>query len=115
MAARLRHGAVLLVVAAALAGCSQVAALAPVGGNRATEIRFATIDVLLDEDVAVLEAPTCAEAPDKAVHCTGTTVDGDEITADSPADDQTALTVRVGDEVLYDGTIDDVIETAIRP
>jgi hypothetical protein len=107
--------AVALIGALTLTGCSQVAALAPVGGNRATEIRFATIDVLLDHDIALMDAPTCAMADDRAVNCTGTTVDGQTVTSTSPAQDQASLEVRVGDEVLYEGTIDAVIETSIRP
>lgn len=105
---------VALIGALALAGCSQVTALAPVGGNRATEIRFATIDVLLDHDIELLDAPTCEMADDRAVRCTGTTVDGQTVTATSPAQDQASLEVRAGDEVLYQGTIDAVIETSIR-
>lgn len=112
-----RHAAVALTVIGGLVltGCSQVAALAPVGGNRATEIRFATIDVLLDHDIALMDAPTCAMADDRAVTCTGTTVEGQTVTATSPAQDQASLEVRVGDDVLYQGTIDAVIETSIRP
>lgn len=99
----------------ALTGCSQVAALAPVGGNRATEIRFATIDVLLDHDIQLLEAPTCAEADDKAVTCSGTTVDGKPVTATSPAAYQDSLIVEVDGTKLYNGTIDAVIDESIRP
>jgi hypothetical protein len=115
----IRRGSASLLTAAlavaGLCGCAQIEALAPVGGDRATEIRFATIDVLLDADVHLLEAPTCIEAGDKAVHCTGTTVGDDEVSAVSTADDPAALIVTVGDEVLYRGTIDDVISKAIRP
>ncbi len=103
------------LAAALLTGCSQVDALAPVGGDRATEIRFATIDLLLDENIDLLEVPTCTESDDKAVSCTGTTVDGDTITVESTAADQATMTIKVGDTVLYDGTIDDLIEKAARP
>lgn len=109
-----RIAAALLVAAALLAGCSQIDALAPVGGDRATEIRFAAIDLLLDEDVDLLEVPTCTEAADKAVRCSGTTVAGDTITVESTAIDQANMTVTVGDDVLYDGSIDALIEKAAR-
>lgn len=42
-----------------LGGCSQVAALAPVGGDGLAEVRYGAIDVLLAEGVDVLEAPVC--------------------------------------------------------
>lgn len=109
------RGVALLAAAALLAGCSQVAALAPVGGDRPTEIRYATIDVLLDHDVEVLEAPTCQMAEDRAVTCTGTTVDGEEISAVSTAVDQSDFEVTVGDEVLFSGSIDEIIEKSMRP
>lgn len=108
---------VIGIVAAVLllTGCSQVAALAPVGGNRPTEIRFAAIDVLLEQEVEVREAPTCTMAGDKAVSCTGTTADGKEISVTSSAEDQASLEVTVGGTVIYSGTIADVIEKSIRP
>lgn len=111
----MRRAAPVLAAVLLLTGCSQVAALAPVGGDRMTEIRFAAIDVLLDSEIEVREAPACVQADDRGVRCTGTTVDGSTITAESPADDQTQLVVRVDDEVLYEGSIDAVIEKAIRP
>lgn len=111
----MRRLAVLAVAALLLTGCSQVSALAPVGGDRATEIRFATIDLLLDEGIELGEAPTCTQAEDAAVSCTGTTADGTEISVTSSAEDQASLEVTVGGKVIYSGAISDVIEKAARP
>lgn len=104
-------GAVLL---AGLTGCSQVAALAPVGGNHVTEVRYAAIDVLTDAGVDILTAPVCESATDGAVTCTGRTLAGDTITAVSPADDQSVVTVTVGTQSLYSGSIMDVLNEAAR-
>jgi PBP1b-binding outer membrane lipoprotein LpoB len=98
-----------------LTGCSQVAALAPVGGNRPTEIRFAAIDVLVDQDVELGTAPTCTMADDRAVSCTGSTATGEEIAVTSSAADQASLEVTVAGTVIYSGPITDVIEKSIRP
>ena len=66
---RLRSAAVAgAFVAAALlvAGCSQVSALAPVGGDRVTEVRYAANDQLLKAGTDVMTAPVCTMATDKA-------------------------------------------------
>lgn len=98
-----------------LAGCSQLAAIAPVGGNRLSDVRYAANDILVREEIDILTAPVCEEADDKAVTCSGETVDGDAITVESPADDQTRLTITVGGTVLFEGVIQDVLDEAMRP
>lgn len=40
----------------ALTGCSQVQALAPVGGDRLAEVRFGTLDILTAHEVPILTA-----------------------------------------------------------
>jgi hypothetical protein len=105
---------VVLVAGVLLAGCSQVAAIAPVGGDHLAEVRYAAIDVLLDAGVEVLTAPVCAQAPSGEVSCQGETTDGLAISATSPADDQTVLTVTVGEKELYSGSIMDVLDEAAR-
>lgn len=97
-----------------LAGCSQIAAIAPVGGNHLTEVRYAAIDVLLDADIEILTAPVCAQAPSGEVSCQGETTDGTDIAVLSPADDQTIVTVTVGDDELYSGSIMKVLDAAAR-
>lgn len=104
---------VLIASALALAGCSQVEALAPVGGNHMTEIRYAAIDILLAKDIDVLVAPVCEQSGD-AVTCTGETADGQAITVDSPADATDTIVVTVGDETVYDGNYWDILDDAVR-
>ena len=101
-----------LLAVLALAGCSQVAAIAPVGGNHLTEVRFATIDVLQQKGVSLEAVPTCTRASDGAISCTGTTVDGSVISASSPASDPDSFTVVLGSSTVFSGSVSDVIDTA---
>lgn len=110
-----RVAALLAVGTLALAGCSQVAAIAPVGGDRLAEVRFAAGDVLVRETVDVLVAPVCTEAPDATVTCEGQTLDGLDIAVTAPGDDLDAVTITVDGETLYAGSIMDVLETAMEP
>ncbi|GAB2911088.1 hypothetical protein GCM10027047_06680 [Rhodococcus aerolatus] len=98
----------------ALAGCSQVAALAPVGGDRLAEVRFATNDVLVERAVALLTAPVCT-ADGEAVTCTGSTVDQQPVTATSSAADPGTLVVTVGPTTVFSGSLQDVLTAAARP
>lgn len=110
-----RAAAVLgLLMMPVLAGCSQVAAIAPVGGSHLAEVRYAAIDVLLGAGTDVLTAPVCAQAASGEVSCAGETVDGDAIAVVSPADDRSVVTVTVGDRELYSGSIMDVLDDAAR-
>lgn len=106
---------VLSVCALGLAGCSQVAAIAPVGGDHLAEVRFAAIDVLVAAGTELLSAPDCTTEPDGAISCIGETVDGQAITVLSPAEDPTVVTVSLGAAELYSGSIQDVLEKAQRP
>jgi hypothetical protein len=98
-----------------LSGCSQLAAIAPVGGNRVSDVRYAANDILVDREVDVLTAPVCEMAEDREVTCTGETFDGEPIEVLSAADDQSNLTITVGGTVLFEGAIQDVLDDAIRP
>ncbi|MCF7552392.1 hypothetical protein [Pseudonocardia sp. WMMC193] len=102
----------VVLVALVTAGCSQVAAVAPVGGTREALVRFAGNDVLVAQGVSILAAPVCT-ADAGAVTCAGTATDGTAITVSAPADGP--MTVRVGDRVLYDGPVQTVIDEAGRP
>ena len=95
-------------------GCSQAAALAPVGGDHLTAVRFAALDVLVQRGVAILSAPVCTAA-DGTVACRGTTVDGAEVLVRSGADDPSRLTVTVAGTSLYEGSVQDVLDAAARP
>ena len=108
---------VALVAAAGLAaaGCSQVAAISPVGGSRLAEVRFAVGDVLVREGIELLVAPVCAEEPDATIGCDGTTLDGAPIIARAPGDDLDTLTITVDGETLSAGSIMGVLGTAMEP
>lgn len=99
----------------ALTGCSQIAAIAPVGGDHLAEVRFAANDLLLQADIELLTAPTCTTAPDGSITCEGETLDGEKIAVESPADDPQSLTVTVGSDTLYSGSIQEALEKSSRP
>lgn len=103
-------GAVVL-----LAGCSQVSALAPVGGDRVTEVRYAANDLLLQNGVDVMTAPVCSMASDKSVTCEGETLDHKKIAVESTAADQSSLTVTVDGTLLATADIASVLEKAMQP
>lgn len=104
--------AIPLAALFALAGCSQIAAIAPVGGNHLTEVRFATIDVLQQKGVALEQVPTCTRASDGAISCAGTTIDGTAIAAESSASDPDGFSVTVGTDTVFTGRVSDVIDQA---
>ncbi|MET2010381.1 hypothetical protein ABXJ56_02425 [Microbacterium chocolatum] len=97
-------------VTLALAGCSQVAAIAPVGGDRLAEVRYAANDVLLEEGIDILTAPVCTSPDEIAVTCEGETMDGEVIRVESTAEAQDDVVVTVGDRTLYDGSLLDVLD-----
>ncbi|MFJ4037177.1 hypothetical protein ACIPVB_03760 [Microbacterium sp. NPDC090007] len=101
-----------LMAVAVLAGCSQIAAIAPVGGNHLTEVRFATIDVLQEQGIALQDVPTCTRGDDGSVACTGTTSTGDDVAASSPGSDPDRVTVTVSSKVVFDGSVSEVIDRA---
>jgi hypothetical protein len=107
--------AVALIAVLALGGCSQISAIAPVGGDRVSEVRYAALDVLAQNEVDVLTVPTCSMADDREVTCSGSTLEGGTIDVVSTADDQTVLTVTVAGETLFSGSIQSVLEAALEP
>lgn len=94
-----------------LVGCSQVSALAPVGGDDIATLRIAIDDVLAAASVPVLVSPTCT-ADGEAFMCKGSTTDGSPILATSPAGEPRTVTVTVGGDVLFDGEVQAVVEKA---
>ncbi len=105
----------LIVAAGVLAGCSQISALAPVGGDGLAEVRFGAIDVLQDKGIDVLSAPVCVTVDaGPAVTCAGTTIDGGVITVTSSTAAGAALEVVVGGETLFRGVLSDVLDRAAR-
>ena len=115
-----RPSRALVVVAAAsvvgaLTGCSQIAALAPVGGNALAEVRFGAIDVLQQKNIAVLTAPVCALAESgPVVTCSGTSIDGRQITVTSSVASDAQLVVAVGGETIFSGALTEVLDEAAR-
>ncbi|WP_368498457.1 hypothetical protein [Herbiconiux sp. A18JL235] len=107
-------GAAGVLAVAALTGCSQLAALAPVGGDQLAEVRFAAVDVLLENDVDVLEAPVCS-LDGTAISCTGSTVGGGAIEVTSSTSLSAELTVLVGGDQLFSGPLQSVLDKAARP
>lgn len=101
-----------LLAMVGLAGCSQIAAIAPVGGNHLTEVRFATIDVLLQRGVVLEDVPTCTRGDDGTVACAGTTIEGEAVASTSPASDPDSFTVAVSSEVVFTGSVSAVIDAA---
>lgn len=99
-------------VALVLTGCSQVAALTPVGGTAITSVRNATYQVLVQQQVPILVAPQC-ESATEGFTCEGSTIDGLAITTTASATAPYEMTVTVGDEVVFDGTAQDVLDAAV--
>lgn len=97
-----------------LAGCaSQISALAPVSGDTPAMIRTAAIDVLLAQKVTIREAPQCTSTGD-AYSCVGSLTDGSAIVVAAPGKKPVTMTVMVGDVVVYDGSIQDVLDAAVQ-
>lgn len=88
-----------------LAGCTQVDALAPVGGDHISMVRIAANDILLNAQIDLLTAPVCTQDGDRNV-CKGETLAGEAIGVESTGDH---LSVKVGDRTLYDGSLASVI------
>lgn len=109
----MRRATLLLLALPLLAGCSQVAALAPVGGDDVAQVRFAAIDVLVAEGIDILDAPVCTLDGD-AITCAGSTVDGEDITVLSSSADDATITVKVGTDTLYEGSLNELIEKFVR-
>ncbi len=125
-----RRTAALAVLVVVMAGCSQTAALAPVGGNRLSEVRFAALDELVSQGVELLTAPVCTAsgADDATISCAGETVDNEVITVSSPAkdddgqdsddqdaDDQDSMDITIGPRSVFSGSVTDVLDRNARP
>lgn len=105
--------AVVTAVVAAGSVRSVYDGLAPVSGDRASNVRIATIDYLVGTDVPLLVVPDCLASAAGEVTCTGSTPAGVVLTSHSPADDPDRVEIRVGEKVVYDGSIEDVLAAAI--
>lgn len=112
-AVRIRVMLVSAMTVMALAGCSQIDALAPVGGDSITSVRTAVNDVLVAEGVDLLVAPQCTQEPTQFT-CAGSTVSGSPITATAELSAPYPLTIEVDGMTLFTGTATDVLEAALR-
>ena len=105
----------VLGLALAASGCSQLSSevegAAVYGGDRASTVRSATINVLLDRAVAVRVWPGCIETG-KQVSCTGTTASGAAIVVESPGTSPVTLTITVGGEQIFSGEAIPVLDAA---
>lgn len=112
-------------VAAALvlgiAACSPVTSQLPSGnvGDEYTQgTRSAFQDVIFDAGLQLGTGPECEVTGDETgLDCTGTTLDGRTAEAHAVGGDNNdlnaaRLTVRVGDETIYEGTVSDVLQAA---
>lgn len=99
----------LVIVALALAGCSQIDALAPVGGAEIADLRYATNEVLLEQGVEILVAPVC-EGAGGELHCAGETAGGEAITSTATSADASSFELRIGDRVLFAGPVQGVLD-----
>lgn len=112
VASRIAAVACAAAVALTASGCaSQISALAPVSGDNTFMVRTATIDVLLREGYALKIVPTCAQQT-QAVVCEGTTMDDATITVTAPGKGSTTMSVMVGDKVVYDGSVQEIVDAA---
>ena len=115
--ARWRLGLTLAVtsgVVLATAGCSlgtQASALTAVSGDREALVRAAAQDILVDKSIRVHVWPQCTSVG-KAISCKGNTVNGAEITVESPATSPVTMTVTEGGQTLYSGEVQPVIDKA---
>ena len=103
-----------LVGVVSLTGCaSQIDALAPVGGTNRIALRTAAIDVLLQDQLTIRDAPQCEKAGG-GYSCVGSLTDGSPIVVTSPGSDLARMTVMVGDVVVYDGSVQAVLDAAAQ-
>lgn len=102
----------LLALPALLTACSQVTALAPVGGAPITTVRNAIYDVLVEQQVQLLVAPACEPVPD-GFTCAGTTSDGRTIRATAGPTAPYELVITVDGAEIYRGTAQSVVDAEL--
>ena len=122
MTAVRRPAALALAVLATglLAACSQVSALAPVGGDGLAQVRYAALDVLIDQKVDLRTVPVCRSTGPTTVVCHGDTLDGTSVdvtgspptTAADGSQSGGSVVVTVGGRELFRGDVTDVLDRA---
>lgn len=98
------------LVFAATAGCSQVTGLAGGAPNLLFSAQSTAIDVVLKRGERIALVPVCDGTSTKAITCSdGRTASGKAISVtvvDGPAG---TISVRLGDERIYDGPVANVL------
>lgn len=102
-----------LAVGLLASGCSQIDSLAPVSGGPIATLENAVGDVLVSSKVPLLVAPTCLTGT-TSFTCAGSTLDGDAVTVTATMGTPQTMTITVGDKVLYDGGVQDVLDAAAQ-
>lgn len=97
----------------ALTACSQISALTPVGGDSITSVRVAVYDVLVEQGVDLLVAPTCSTSAG-GFTCSGTTLDGGDIEARAGAKAPYDLVITIEGSTIFEGTANDVLQDAVE-
>lgn len=113
MLRRITYPAVCIALASTMAGCSQIDALAPVSGGPLQTVRVGVFDVLVKEQVQILVAPVCVEEATQFT-CLGSTIDGAQIKAEATLTKPYQMTITIGNETLYDGDVQTIIDEAAR-
>ncbi len=101
-----------LLLVSTLAGCSQINALAPVGGDKITSVRNAVYDVLVQQQIEVLVAPTCTTV-ETGFTCTGSTVNNEKILAEASGTAPFPLVIKVDGVEIFEGTAQSVLDQAV--
>jgi hypothetical protein len=101
-----------LLLVSTLAGCSQIDALAPVGGDKITSVRNAVYDVLVQQQVEVLVAPTCTTI-ETGFTCTGSTVNNEKIVAEASGTAPFPLVITVDGVAIFEGSAQDILDEAV--
>ena len=108
------RAAAMSLAAGAMAACAvttQIDSLEPVAGDAVAALSSAADGVLVSEGVEILVAPVCELSGD-GYDCAGTTLSGEKINVVAPGSDPETMTIVVGDETLYEGSIEEVLQKA---
>jgi hypothetical protein len=101
-----------LLLVSTLAGCSQIDALAPVGGDKITSVRNAANNVLVQQQVEILVAPTCSTV-ETGFSCMGSTVDNEPIVVEASGTAPFPLVITVDGITIFEGSAQDVLDQAV--
>ena len=101
------------VLMTACAVTTQVDSLKPVAGDPITGLSIASSDVLLAQGVEMKVVPVCSFAGDDYT-CKGSTMSDDKIIVRAQGSEPETMTITVGGERVFDGSIDEVLTKAAQ-